>query len=58
MILDKDDLERLVSRLRSSMAKLDTSGDYPEKNFDTKLLRKLTDMLYDLWKKEQSEGKH
>ena len=44
--LTHEDLTTIISRFSSSMYKLETSGDYPEKQRDQLLLRKLIDMQF------------
>ena len=52
--LTYEDLTTIISRFRSSMYKLETSGDYPEKAKDKRILRKLTDLQ---WKQRTEQEK-
>ena len=54
--LTVNELETLVSRFRSSCFRLRQSGDYPEEQFDEKLLKKLIGLLYDARKQMTSKA--
>ena len=45
-----EELDRLMSMVRSSVYILDKSGDYPERQKDKVMYRKLTDQSYNMIK--------
>lgn len=45
-ILNRDEIVTVISRFRSSIYRLEQTGDYPEKVSDRRILRKLIDMAF------------
>jgi len=52
-ILTKEDLATLISRFSSSIYRLEQTGDYPEKERDKGLLKKLITMQFESERRER-----
>ena len=52
--LTLDELTILISRFQNSTYRLRKSGDYPERNSDNKILKKLIEMKWTTQRKEKT----